>query len=286
MIKKIFLTGSTSYLGSKFIEMYAQDYEIFGVGRTDREHPTDLLNTKHVKQLLSEFEPEIIMHIAADIGRDSTTIKDIEKTNPTITQTLVDFAAVRNIPMIFTSTEATYGGKEDGREYDEDDPPKPRSAYGNSKVLSEEIIRKSGIRHLITRGHRHIGISKNFDRPKQFPDALKEISDGNILHAESTKHFKPVLINNACEIFDHYIKNDSDKQVTINIGIDKAITFYELMCDVAEVLSIDRSLVKPDGEEKDWPMNSLVSLSRARRLGYPQVTYDEALAVICREFGA
>lgn len=280
---KIFLTGSTSFLGTKFIELDGDTYEIFGVSRADKAHPVDLLDFEAVKRSYKDFQPDVIVHIAADVGRDSTTVDTITETNPAITKNLVELAKSTNTPFIFTSTEAVYGGKEDTGEYKEDDPFKPRSPYGQSKVLSEAVVKNSGLPYLITRGHRYVGISKTYDRPKQFPDALKTIKSGQELHLDSAKLFKPVLINNICDIFAHYIEHDMDKQIVVNIGTDKATTFFDFMSDVARELGFDTTLIHSDGNEAGWPQNSTLSLEKIRQLAYPMVNYAEMLEVIRKD---
>ncbi len=51
MKPKIFLTGSTSYLGSKFIELYSLQFNILGVARTDTNNPVNLLDFQALKPL-------------------------------------------------------------------------------------------------------------------------------------------------------------------------------------------------------------------------------------------
>lgn len=280
---KIFLTGPTSFLGTKFIELYGTKYEIFGISRADKDHPIDLLDFEAVKQAYTDFHPDIVVHIAADLGRDSTTASTITETNPAIVKNLVDLAKTTNTPFIFTSTEAVYGGKEQTGEYKEDDSFKPRSPYGESKVLSEDVVKSSGLPYLITRGHRYVGISKTYNRPKQFPDTLKALQAGQEIHLDSTKLFKPVLTNNICDIIDHYIEHDTDKQIVVNIGTDKATTFYDFMNDVARTLGHDANLIHPDGDEAGWPQNSTLSLEKIKALGYPTVSYEEMLETIRRD---
>lgn len=282
-MKKIFLTGSTSFLGTKFIELYGHKYDIFGLSRSDSKHPIDLMDFAAVQNAYQQFKPDIVIHTAADLGRDTTTASTITETNPAITKHLVDLARGTGTPFIFTSTEAVYGGKEEAGEYAEDDQFKPRSPYGQSKVLSEAVVKASGLPYLITRGHRCVGISKGFDKPKQFPDTLKALLAGQAVHLDSTKLFKPVLINNICDIIDYYIEHDAHKQVIVNIGVDKPTTYYDFVRDVARTLGIDENLIHPDGNEAGWPQNSTLSLEKIQSLGYPALAYEAMLVTMKRD---
>jgi dTDP-4-dehydrorhamnose reductase len=280
MKPKIFMTGSTSYTGTKFTELYGAEFNILGVSRQDQDHPIDLLDFEALRELYEEFKPDFVLHLAADVGRDATTNNAITETNPAILKCLIDLALKRSTPFIFTSTEAIYGGKEQEGEYTETDDYKPRSPYGASKVASEKLLIASGLPYLITRGHRYVGVNKNYLRPKQFPDALRQLTEGQEIHCDSKKLFKPLLINNLCDIFVHYIRNDADKQVLVNVGVDRTSTFYGLMTDVAKTLGIDPAVVKPNGEETGWPANSTLSFTKLSELGYPTVSYEEMLATI------
>lgn len=277
MLKKILLTGSSSYLGTKFIELYGNQYDICGLSRSNAANPIDLLNFEKVKEAYQDFKPDLIIHAAADIGRDGSTADAITRTNPAITKNLVKLAQSANTPFIFTSTEAVYGGKELEGEYKETDERRPRSPYGESKVASEDIVLASGLPYLIIRGHRFVGINKNYSRKKQFPDTLRALIEGQEVHLDSVKLFKPTLINNICDVFNHYFTNESEKQVLLNLGTDKATKWHDFMVDVADLLGLDKSLIKPDGNEAGWPQNSTLSLVKLLASGYPIYTYKELL---------
>ncbi len=283
VMKKILLTGGSSYLGSKFIELYGNDYDILGLSRASSTNPVDMLDFEKVKQTFRDFKPDYIIHTAADIGRDESTAQTITHTNPAITKNLVELARESNIPFIFTSTEAVYGGKEDGG-YKETDKRIPRSPYGESKVLSEDIVMHSGLPNLIIRGHRFVGINKNYRRKKQFPDAIKALTGGQKIHCDSIKLFRPTLINNICATFNYYIANDSDKQILLNLGVDKVTTWYNFMQDVANTIGLDKNLVVSDGKEAGWPSNSALDVSKVISSGYPYASYDDALIQIKKDY--
>lgn len=280
MRQRVFLTGSTSYLGTKFIELYGSQFDIFGIARSDKINPINLLDFESVSRAFNDFKPDFVIHLAADLGRDYISNNQIKETLPSITSHLIELAKSANTPFIFTSTEAVYGGKETIGGYIETDELKPRSLYGEAKVESEKIIKDSGLPYLITRGHRYVGISKSFSKPKQFPDTLKSLQADETVHLDSHKIFTPFLINNACDVIAHYINNDSHKQLVLNVGVNKPTTFYDFVVDVAKALELDTALVKDDGEEAGWPENSSLSMKKLEELDYPTVSYEEMLDII------
>jgi len=280
-MKKIFLTGSTSFLGSKFIELYKNRYTILGIAKGDANYPVNILDIEALKKLYIEFQPDVIIHTAAVVDKDANKVRI-----PNIkgTENIVAIAQINTTPIIFSSSESVYGGKEQTGEYIETDPYKPRSAYGETKVESEKIIMASGLPYLFTRCHRYVGINNNYHKPKQFSDTIKALVNKQEVHLDSHRLFRPCLINHIAEIYVYYLKHDLGKNIIMNLGVDKAITYYDFMKDVVKELGLNQDLIKPDGEETGWPENSTLSIEKMRELGYPILTYTYLLEVLKRDW--
>lgn len=281
MKTKIFLTGSTGYLGTKFVDLYGLKFDILEVSRS-AEPSIDLLDVQAVKHAYREFKPDYIVHLAADTGRDSTTSDEIIKSTSQTMADLIQLAQIDRTPFIFSSTEAVYGGKKTGG-YHETDAYNPRSSYGASKVAAEQLLKSSGLPYLITRGHRHVGVSKRFKGPKQFPDTLSALERNEVMHLDSRKVFTPVLINHVCDIIVYHIEHQADKQTILNMGTDKSTTYYEFVSDVAKAVGISKELLMPDGNETGWPEDSSLSVKKLEELAYPTMRYDEMIQTIKAE---
>ncbi|HSW99997.1 MAG TPA: NAD-dependent epimerase/dehydratase family protein [Patescibacteria group bacterium] len=280
-MKKIILTGASSFTGTKFIELYGSKYEITPVSRSNTTNPFDLNDREQLKALFAAIRPDAVVHLAATIGRDAHNA-NVLTVDVATTKSLIDLAKEQNIPFVYTSSEVVYDGRPDGM-FEETDEYHPRSDYGKSKVISEEYLKASDLPYLITRGHRYIGYpSKGFDRPKQFPDALKDLTTGNEIHTDSKRKVTLILIDNICDIIDHYIEHDSDKQIILNMGMEKVTTYYNLWLDIARAASIDTELIHSDGDEPGWLMDSTLSTQKLRDLGYPQRSYEEVINTIVR----
>ena len=279
-MKKILLTGSTSFLGSKFVEIYKDRYDILGISKSDPLHSIDLLDLETLKSVVVEFAPDVIIHTAAIVDQDAEKVR---VPNIQCTKNIVEVAKIKNIPVIFSSSESVYGGKEEGN-YVETDPYKPRSVYGETKVESEKIIISSGLNYLITRAHRYVGINNNYHKPKQFPDTLKKLIADESIILDDHKLFRPCLINNIAEVYAHYIENDLNKKLIFNLGVDKSTTYFDFIVDVAKSLGLDLKLVEPGGNELTWPENSTLSVDRLKNSTYPFVSYNEVTDVIRRDY--
>lgn len=165
--------------------------------------------------------------------------------------------------------------------YEETDEYQPRSDYGKSKVISEQYLKKSGLPYLITRGHRYIGYpSPGFARSKQFPDTLKDLVASKDIHVDSKRQVTLILIDDICDIVDRYIQHDADKQIILNMGMEKVTTYYKLWLDIAKKAGLDSRHIHDDGDEPGWLMNNTLSTRKLRELGYPQRTYEQVINVI------
>jgi dTDP-4-dehydrorhamnose reductase len=230
-----------------------------------------------LKKLYFDFQPDVVIHTAAVVDQDANKVKI---SNIQGTKNIIKIAKINNTPIIFSSSESVYGGKEQTGEYKETDPYKPRSAYGETKVESEKIVMTSGLNYLITRCHRYVGINKNFHKPKQFPDTIKALTRNQTVHLDAHRLFKPCLINHLAEVFAYYIEHDSDKKILLNIGVDKAMTYYDFIIDVTKTLDLKQELIKSDYEEITWPENSTLSLHKIKELGYPTLSYQKLLETL------
>lgn len=278
-MKKIILTGASSFTGTKFIELYKSAYEITPVSRNNASKPIDLNNHMQLESLFESVRPDIVVHLAATIGRD-TKNADVLTVDVATTKSLIELAKLYNSTFVYTSSEAVYDGRPEGM-YEEADEYHPRSDYGRSKVVAEEYLRASGLSYLITRGHRYIGYpSQGFDRPKQFPDALREVMANRDIHVDSKRKVNLVLIDDICDVINHYLEHDLKKQIILNIGMEKVTTYYELWLDIVHATGIKTKLIHNDGDEPGWLMNNTLSTQKLRTLFYPQRSYEEIISTI------
>lgn len=261
--------------------MFHSVYEIKGISKSDPDNSVDLLDIDSLSRVYKEFNPDIIIHTAAIVDQDANKVKI---PNILSTKNLVEVAKIRSTPIIFSSSESVYGGKEQKGEYSENDPYKPRSAYGETKVESEKIIIDSGLSYLFTRCHRYVGINKKYNKAKQFPDTIKLLQSGNQVILDDHKLFKPCLINHISDVYRYYIENDLDQKIILNLGVDKPSTYYLFIKDVSESLGLNSELILPGGNEQSWPENSTLSVNRLKNSKYPQLTYDDLLATLQRDY--
>lgn len=282
-MKRIILTGASSFTGTKFIELYGSKYEIISISRENKTNPIDLNDHEKLAELFDSAHPDVVVHLAATIGREEMKA-DVFSVDTATTKSLVDLAKIHHVPFVYNSSEIVYDGRPNGM-YEETDDYHQRSDYGRAKAINEKYLKSSGLPYLITRGHRYIGYpSKDFDRnrSKKFSITMKDLIDGKDVHLDAKRSTNLPLIDDICDVIDHYIEHDLSKQIVLNVGMEKITTYYDLWCDIARAAGIDTALIHDDGDEPKWLPNNTLSTQKLRNLGYPRRSYEDIIETIAK----
>ena len=152
-MEKVLITGGSGFIGTNMVEYYLnKGVEILNVDIVQPLNPNhksvwkdcDINDYDRLKNVFNDFKPSYVMHLAAGTGMDVSDISHF-KTNFDGVKTLIKACnSVNSLEkVIFTSSllvcERTYVP-----ENDEDF--KLDSLYGESKVLSEKIVRESDLK--------------------------------------------------------------------------------------------------------------------------------------------
>lgn len=149
----ILVTGSAGFIGSALVDsLLSQDMPVLGIDIREpmnKEHvpfwkQVDILDKRHLSEIISTFAPTHIIHLAArtDLGLNDT-IAGFRANTDGVRNVLEVSNGTQSVErVIFTSTilvcEAGYVPKED-------DNYCPNTPYGLSKVIGEKIVREGTI---------------------------------------------------------------------------------------------------------------------------------------------
>ena len=146
-IKKIFLTGTSGFLGWNIGKIYKDVWKIFGIYLSN---PIDIPNVKTarlditdyraLKQAIATIQPDLVLHTAAiaDANYCQDHRSESEKVNVIASVNLAGLCADRMIPFVFTSSDLVFDGRE--APYKEEDPVSPINFYGEQKAIAEQKI--------------------------------------------------------------------------------------------------------------------------------------------------
>ncbi len=283
-MQSIILTGATGLIGSRFVELYGDKYQISNL---DLATGVDITSVAQVEQFLSTHPADTLIHLAAftDTARAEAEMGDKEgicyRVNVLGTRTISMGCKAHNIHLIHVSTDFVFDGTQNDP-YTEDSPRSPLGWYGTTKALAEEEVEKSGASYAIAR--ISYPYRANFDAK---PDLIKRITtqlrSSSLPPRFSDSLITPTFIDDIATGFAKLI--DTKAQGIFHLTGSSSHSPYELALKVAEAYNLDKSLVK-EGSLTEYLSTSSTPLARfgvmsnakaVAQLGLNFKTLDEGL---------
>ena len=147
MASRILNTGGSGFLGWNLCQLAKDRYEIWS---TYDQHEIlipgvemiqcDLTNPAAVRSLFNSGKFSGVIHVAAAAKPDycQTHTRRSWRINVETPGTIAGIAAETRIPMVFTSTDLVFNGRQGS--YDEAAGPDPISVYGEQKLEAEQMV--------------------------------------------------------------------------------------------------------------------------------------------------
>lgn len=227
MKKKIFLTGSQGYIGSRFLRLYG---DVFTV----TSPRINISSQEEVQRSLSQTESAIVIHLAAKTHIDACEndrslgrAGEAWKVNVEGTQHIVDACKRNRSYLILFSTECVFDG-EKGM-YQETNTPHPKNWYGETKYRAEQVVLESGIpacilRSVFTYGH-----------PDHQQDAVKvllhKMKNKEKIRCVTDQVMSFTYVDDVLKVVRRLIENKPSG--ILHYAGKKAISMYEFSCKVA-----------------------------------------------------
>ncbi len=167
---KILITGGSGKLAKAFSKEYScnnppkQELDVtdYHQVRDYLQHHSEISIIIHAGALTSVTQCEQDKKLAYTVNVNGTKniIRAIKENNR------YNSGSLREIKLIYISTPCVFDGKTGN--YDEDSLPQPENYYGLTKYISEELIKSSGLKHLIIR--TNFVAKEEWAFPKAFTD--------------------------------------------------------------------------------------------------------------------
>lgn len=136
---KIGVTGAAGFIGTWLIrELHDHGHRVIG---TDRVTDFDLLDRHAVMRWVGYFKPDIVVHLAAQVGRvlSEDDVTQTIRWNAEATTLVAQACAAHDVRLAYASTSEVYGDHGDAS-YDEDTPwNPPTNLYAATKGWGEQI---------------------------------------------------------------------------------------------------------------------------------------------------
>ena len=283
-MKKVLLIGADGMLGGELEERLKKKYEVVG---TTLE-TLDICDKNAVINKVKEVEPYFIINCAAYTNVDGCEVNyDLaNKVNGLALENIADAAKTANSTVIHISTDYVFDGKLDiEKVYTEDMVTKPVSAYGKTKLLGEQNIKKAE-KYYILRTAWLYGI-----RGKNFVKTMLKLSkEKDSISVVCDQHGSPTSTTSLCEIIEQIMEKEPEYGI-YHSTCEGFTTWYEFTCKIFEYAGV-KTEVKPitSSEYKamypqssDRPTNSMLSKEKLHNIGIYPKEYKEALKEYLKE---
>ena len=285
---KILITGANGMLAKEIKEKFAQGNELI---LTDVAE-LDITNREAVMKYVEEKKPELIINCAAFTAVDKAEEAGeiVEKINADGPGNLAKAAKANDAVLVHVSTDYVFGGNLDvEKDYKEDDPKKPVTAYGITKLHGEEQIQENTDKYYIFRTAWLYGIGGN----NFVKTMLKLGEDRDELNVVADQHGSPTYAKDLSEIIyqavtkkiPYGIYNSTNEGYTTWYDFTKAIFEYTgTICKVNPVTTEEYIEMMKVTQAKR-PKNSQMSKEKLEKAGIEVPQWEDGLKRYLKEEG-
>ncbi|WP_314760167.1 dTDP-4-dehydrorhamnose reductase [uncultured Abiotrophia sp.] len=237
----------------------------------------DITNQQQVFETLRRVQPSHIIHCAAYTAVDKAEDEGRElnyKVNVDGTRYLATAAKELGIPLVYISTDYVFDGNLADGEYLVDSPTNPMNEYGKAKLQGEEVVRDLLSNYYIIRtswvfgkyGHNFVYTMRRLakERPQ-----LTIVND---------QYGRPTWTRTLAEFVVFLLQNQSPYGI-YHLSNDDACTWYEFAREILKDTDVEVLPVTSDEfpQKAYRPKHSVMSLQKAKRLGFTIPTWRDAL---------
>lgn len=237
---KILITGGSGLLGQYLNRKLSGENDIITLYNENKGNcgeykssNADITDENVIAKLFSEFKPEAVIHTAA-ISRpelcDSLPEEFVKKVNVYSTEHITELCNEYDSKLFFTSTDLVYDGNQ-GSMIEENGKINPVSFYAETKLRSEEIIKKKSRKYIILRTSLLYGEGLNHS-VNNFHNMLLNFKFSKKVKLFFDQFRTPLALHDAADILYELLqKNFSDE--IINFGGRERISrtgLGEILC--------------------------------------------------------
>lgn len=293
---RVLVTGSSGFIGTSFLEVYAGKAELFGIDRCApgepvdgvQYHELDLAALERLGPVLQRISPNIVVHLAAQARVEPSlndpigTYRDNVVATVNLIQAAVELGSSLQM-FVYASSETIYGP---AIQYPtpESASPNPQSPYAASKVAAESLVRAAlKDRSVVVRSGMGYGPRSNPKAQVVARFVQRALRDEPLKFPASTFAAHPTRdVNYVTNFVDGVrLAIESGASGTFNIASGRETSVLDLAKAVirkagAGRIDFDPSWTYREGEEG---LRTWLDISKARdAFGYrPRVDLEEGL---------
>lgn len=248
-----------------------------------RFEQADICEAETVERLFDGFEPDAVVHFAAEshVDRSIESGTEFVRTNVLGTQILLDAARRHEVDsFLHVSTDEVYGSIEEGS-FVEDDPYDPSSPYSASKAGSDLLAlahhRTYGLPVTITRCTNNYG-------PRQHPEKLLPkiitlaMADEELpIYGDGMNVRDWLYVKDHCTALEHVLEHGETAEI-YNVSGDNELPNLEIVEMVLDRLDKPEDLITFVEDRPGHDFRYSLDDSKLRGLGWePEMPLEEGL---------
>lgn len=241
---KILATGATGLVGSRFVEMFSDKYEVVNLDLTTG---VDITNVATITPFFAAHpDAKHLIHLAAFTDTNKAMEQKGDQSgicyqvNVEGTKNIADACRQNDVHLIHVSTDFIFDGTKN-TPYTEEDQASPIEWYGETKAMAERVVLDSGVKSTIVR----IAYPYRANYALK-PDIITKIraglESGKLYPQFTDTTITPTFIDDIARSFDAIIT--LGKTGIYHVVGSTSLSPYELARLVAKAYNFDENSVK------------------------------------------
>ncbi len=244
MAKKVLIFGGAGLVGSKFVDLYKNTFEI--VSPTVEQ--LDILNKDAVSKFIEGLDCGSIINFAAFTDVEGAEAQKGDKDgrcyqiNAIGAQNVAEAVKSFDKNLVHISTEYVFDGTKSDAPYTEEDKPNPINWYGQTKYFGEQFILESGCGVALVR--ISMPFSPFYELKKDVARFfVGELQNGREITAIEDQKITPTTVSDIAGGLKVLI--ETEKTGLYHVCSTSFTTPFEFAKMIAAKFNLDMNLVKP-----------------------------------------
>lgn len=249
---KVLITGCGGMLGNAVYPYFLKHCK--SVLATDKEvkepwlQPLDVRDAAGVEALFNRFQPDLVLHLAAETDLEFCEANPEVATavNATATRHIAELSHARGATLVYISTAGVFDGEKQGN-YTDQDQPKPIMVYGQTKFDGENHMRAVNGAYYVVRAGWMVGGGPAKDH-KFVSKILEQIGEGRTtLHAVDDRWGTPTYTHDFANNLFRLL--DTEAYGTYHMVCSGSGTRYDVAKEIVAICGRNDITVEAVGSE-------------------------------------
>jgi len=273
---RLILTGASSLLGWEFLRQAPEDWDILATLHRNQDLPPgikrpavllDITSHEQVCALVTEFRPQIIVHLSSrgDLDYCKAHPEEAWSVNVEGTRNLLECSRLFRPAFLFLSTMYVFDGTHPP--YDEEAATHPINEYARTKLAAEKLVLEESAQPTILRPMAMYGWHSRGQRMNWVTWLLGKLRNGEQVRVVNDVYNNHLWAGDAARAVRMAIEKRTSG--IFHVGGAEISSRYEFSLDVARVFNLGTQLIVPVTSEHfhgiaQRPANSTCSIRKLR----------------------